>query len=1136
MNIRKYLIALTVLMLALLPAACGAQEEPSGDLPELVIGSDDYRPYNYLDENGQAAGVDVALATEACRRMGYEPVFRQISWDEKDLLLESGQVDCLWGCFSMNGRENAYLWAGPYLYSDQLVAVRADSDIYTLADLADRRVAVQVSSKAESILSNPADARIPQLRALYCLVDMDQVATALRKYYVDACASHAEALAGALEKAGVSYRFLDEPLLHAQLGVDFAGWRHRPAGPAGPDAGGHGSRRHHGAHRCVLRVGRRHRIGEDDAVNNIKRTVSRLQWRVVPIIFAGILLFLLTLDLSGRNGLSRTQALTDNTLDTLRLQCISFHKLESADGTKSLFRLADSVQALSRHLELDPTLASNAYLEDFVDEIRLSGVALLNADLQLEASGYTRQYAGMSWLDGASSARLESLIDSAKIYTQRVEKDGVSYDVCAVARRDAPGVVIGFYQQPNGLLADTEVDMATLLTGLHLDRKGAYLITRDGAVLASSTAGIGDDSAVLDCLNRLECGGALQSFRCGGHLYYGARSACEDYGLYIYFPALSVFSSTLTAAAVFIALYGVFWVLLFGLKTRELSDSQRELRRSNSQLQKTVNMLHSLENIYFTIFYVDLELNRFDTVFLAPWLGGFLPEDFSYSKLKDRFTHLLVLEQYRDELDRQMSSAAIRETLRRDNLSDVRHSFYVDYQAYRGDAVNWCRVTVTAVDFDEEGAALHVLVVLQDINREKTKEAEYQAQIMEEAQSARLANMAKSEFLRRISHDIRTPVNGIQGYLAMAAQAPNDMELQTRCRQRAGTALNTLLDLVNNVLDMSKLESGQLQLEHKSFALADILDEVRVTNEPYAAEHGIAYTVECLWDTDNAPRLIGSPSHLRQILMNLVSNAIKYGRSGGCIRLTGRALPADGDSAVYQFTCADNGIGMSEEFQQHIFEPFMQESDDARTRYQGTGLGLSIVKRLVEAMGGQITFTSRKGVGTTFCVTLPFEIDRHYAPDPDEEETEGSSWLEGIHVLLAEDNELNMEIAEFLLLDRGASVTRAWNGKEALDAFANAPEGAFDVILMDIMMPVMNGLDTVRAIRALDRPDAAEIPIIAMSANAFSDDIQQSLDAGFNAHVAKPIDASLLAQTLRKFVPPPRVRKKKASVPHVQTP
>ena len=246
------------------------------------------------------------------------------------------------------------------------------------------------------------------------------------------------------------------------------------------------------------------------------------------------------------------------------------------------------------------------------------------------------------------------------------------------------------------------------------------------------------------------------------------------------------------------------------------------------------------------------------------WTASCRREFFSYSKLKDRFTHLLVLEQYRDELDRQMSSAAIRETLRRDNLSDVRHSFYVDYQAYRGDAVNWCRVTVTAVNSMRKVPPSTFWWCSRTSTVKRQRRLSTRPRLMEEAQSARLANMAKSEFLRRISHDIRTPVNGIQGYLAMAAQAPNDMELQTRCRQRAGTALNTLLDLVNNVLDMSKLESGQLQLEHKSFALADILDEVRVTNEPYAAEHGIAYTVECLWDTDNAPRLIGSPSHLRQ--------------------------------------------------------------------------------------------------------------------------------------------------------------------------------------------------------------------------------------------------------------------------------
>lgn len=408
------------------------------------------------------------------------------------------------------------------------------------------------------------------------------------------------------------------------------------------------------------------------------------------------------------------------------------------------------------------------------------------------------------------------------------------------------------------------------------------------------------------------------------------------------------------------------------------------------------------------------------------------------------------------------------------------------------------------------------------------REQEYQKTLKAAALKAESANLAKTEFLQRMSHDIRTPINGIRGMVEIGDRCPEDMARQADCRKKIWEASTLLLELVNEVLDMGKLESGEVVLENVPFDLPELIHEITDVLEKQAEERGIVLHRE--YGRLPHPRLVGSPLHVKRLLMNVLSNAIKYNREKGRVMLDCFELSCTGDKVQICFVCADTGIGMSEEFQQHIFEPFMQESDDARTRYQGTGLGLSIVKRLVEAMGGQITFTSRKGVGTTFCVTLPFEIDRHYAPDPDEEETEGSSWLEGIHVLLAEDNELNMEIAEFLLLDRGASVTRAWNGKEALDAFADAPDGAFDVILMDIMMPVMNGLDTVRAIRALDRPDAAEIPIIAMSANAFSDDIQQSLDAGFNAHVAKPIDASLLAQTLRKFVPPPvSVRRKHPS-------
>ena len=400
------------------------------------------------------------------------------------------------------------------------------------------------------------------------------------------------------------------------------------------------------------------------------------------------------------------------------------------------------------------------------------------------------------------------------------------------------------------------------------------------------------------------------------------------------------------------------------------------------------------------------------------------------------------------------------------------------------------------------------------------REQEYQKTLKAAALKAESANLAKTEFLQRMSHDIRTPINGIRGMVEIGDHCPEDMTRQADCRKKIWEASTLLLELVNEVLDMGKLESGEIVLEERPFDLIALLDSVGGLPEQSAAARGIR--------VDRKPRevqhtaLIGSPVYLKRLLMNIYSNAVKYNKDNGSITVRCRELRTEGDTAWFEFICADTGIGMSEEFQKYLFEPFAQEHSTARSAYDGTGLGMAIAKALTEKMGGTITFTSREGEGTTFRITLPFRIDTAgRLPQQPAAEPEVSDALRGMRILLAEDNELNMEIAEFLLLDRGASVTRAWNGKEALDAFADAPEGAFDVILMDIMMPVMNGLDTVRAIRALDRPDAAEIPIIAMSANAFSDDIQQSLDAGFNAHVAKPIDASLLAQTLRKFVPPP---------------
>ena len=848
-----------------------------------------------------------------------------------------------------------------------------------------------------------------------------------------------------------------------------------------------------------------------------KRKKHRRQWKARPIIWAGVLLFVVTVMSFGSAEKRVTAALADNTLDTLRQQCLSLHKLETSDSAKSLFRLTDTIQELGRHLQENPSLANDAYLEEFADNMRLSGVALLDGELHLAASAYTQRYQGQDWSSAIGGKRLDDLMGTVKVYAQRVETNGQCYDVCAAPRQDTPGVIIGFYQQPSGLPADTESDMVNLLAGLHLERRGEYFITRDGTLLAASSTASPDSAAVLAALTQLDSGETLQFFRVGGESYFGARSACVGYRLYVCFPVSAVFAGTLTAAAVFTTLYTAFWLVLFSLRARALAAGQQELRESNRQLQETVNMLHSLENIYFTGFYVDLVQDRYETIFLAPWLKDLPPEDGTYTSLKDKFVQELVLEQHRAALDGPMSRQSIRDTLSLDKLSDVRHSFYIDYESIRFGKSNWCRVTVTAVDFDDGGAPVHVLIVLQDVNQEKAREARYQARILAEAQEARMANMAKTEFLRRISHDIRTPINGVQGYLNMAARCPDDAAMQAKCREKANVALNALLDLVNNILDMTRLESGQVQMEQKPFDLTQVLDEVRVTNEPQAAERGITYTVERHWDSAAMTHLVGSPAHLRQILMNLVSNAVKYGRPNGRIRAVSQVVPLDAGRVRYTFTCEDNGVGMSEEFQKHLFEPFMQEKEDARTRYQGTGLGLSIVKRLVEAMGGAITFTSRKDVGTTFRVSLPFALDRQYLPE--RTALPPHSALENVHVLLVEDNELNMEIAEFLLQGQGASVTRAWNGRQALDAFAASAPGTYDIILMDIMMPVMNGMEAARAIRALERPDAASIPIVAMSANAFSDDVQQSLDAGMNAHIAKPVEEQTLLRVMETYLP-----------------
>ena len=399
---------------------------------------------------------------------------------------------------------------------------------------------------------------------------------------------------------------------------------------------------------------------------------------------------------------------------------------------------------------------------------------------------------------------------------------------------------------------------------------------------------------------------------------------------------------------------------------------------------------------------------------------------------------------------------------------------------------------------------------------EQEKDEKYKAELLRAAKKAEAANEAKTEFLQRMSHDIRTPINGICGMIDVADHYAEDMKKQTECRAKIKEASHLLLELINEVLDMSKLESDEVILEEIPFNLNSISEEILGVIEQMATEQNI----RILWEEKEVTHwnLIGSPVHVKRILMNILSNAVKYNKENGYVYISCREIPSEQTAmTTLEFVCRDTGIGMTEAFQKRIFEPFAQEHAGSRTKFAGTGLGMPITKKLVEKMGGTISFESKEGTGTTFVIRIPFRIDTD-RKDRTETEEKTETSIQGLHVLLTEDNELNMEIAEFVLRNEGTVVTKAWNGQEAVDIFRKSSSGEFDAILMDIMMPVMNGYEAAKMIRSLDREDAKVIPIIAMTANAFTEDKMRAKEAGMDEHIAKPVDGKLLVKVINELV------------------
>ena len=390
----------------------------------------------------------------------------------------------------------------------------------------------------------------------------------------------------------------------------------------------------------------------------------------------------------------------------------------------------------------------------------------------------------------------------------------------------------------------------------------------------------------------------------------------------------------------------------------------------------------------------------------------------------------------------------------------------------------------------------------------------YRAQ--EERQKADAANTAKTAFLTRMSHDIRTPLNGILGLIEIEELREGDMQVARESRAKARVAANHLLSLINDILEMGRIEECKVTLEHESFNLKELCDNALVLCKLRASDRGIT-----MLDTSEPyavdQYMIGSPTHIRQILVNLLDNSIKYNKHGGTVAFSSTIKPVDDEHVVFCFSVSDTGIGMTPEFLTHIYEPFAQEGDDARSKFQGTGIGMSIVKSLIDMMGGTIEISSEVGAGSTFNVQIPLDIDKNPQAKERASKQTYSCSLAGMNVLLAEDNELNAEIAQALLESEGIVVTRAADGNKAVDLYVSRPAGSFDAILMDIMMPGMDGYEATRAIRLSEKADAADIPIIALTANAFNEDAKAAHDAGMNAHLPKPLDFNKLKNILARI-------------------
>ena len=840
-------------------------------------------------------------------------------------------------------------------------------------------------------------------------------------------------------------------------------------------------------------------------LSNESKNRRKLQLLSAIMIITGYLILYAVFQITSNSEKRNISQEADEVLEFLQSSCQKYDDYQLGNQVENLQNLQLKAENLCRYLN-DIVLSSNDQLAQFEEDQSLTGIWILDADLNTEYYADRDQVERSNLLEQILSEDNVANVQQypQKSYAERIVLDDISYDYVIIAREDRDGVIICYEDVTADDEDMSEFSLNSLLSGDSF-RNNAIIVITDGKQVLCSNAKEQVGRMMEKCpAVDIEDGEASDSdhgmfqMTSNGDNWYGKHDIYREYYLYVFYKDSDVFSDRQPVVAMTLALY------IFGCLS--LTILAQYIRRTKmKRKEKEYHLINVIASIYSANLALYPEENIWKPIVMSKRLEKVISHITQADRMLDTFNRERVAPAYQEAFGEFLKLKDLEE-----RLGDRR---FIGYTFEDVEGI-WYQALLIPQKFEQDDHKQIVMLVIRDVSEQKRKEMTYQEDLRVTAEEAERANAVKTDFLRRMSHDMRTPINGIRGLVNVGKNHIHDVDKIEECLDEIMRSSDMLVDLVNNVLNMSKLESGGIQLTEEAFDLQEMLDDVERFVNVQAERKQISLQINSA-EVEHY-HLIGSPLHIRQIFQNIIENAVKFNMDSGSVNVVCREFVSDENTVELEMVCADTGIGMSEEFQKHVFEAFTQEDTSARTTYSGIGLGLAITKKLVNCMNGEVSFESERGIGTVFTVKLPVQIDRAYYQLS--EKKDPLQVMKGLQILLVEDNELNMEITEYMMTEQGAVVTEAWNGKEAADIYESCESGTFDVILMDIMMPVMNGLEAARCIRASEKEDAQSIPIIALSANAFDDDIAQSLAAGMNMHLAKPLEFQKVIEAIAALV------------------